>query len=280
MLFAFDLDKTLVTDDYRLPERVGAAVRSLRDAGHLVAVLTGRPLASARPFLEALEIDGPFSVNHGAQVMGPGGRELRRTRLRAADVRLLLDPWRSHPQVEFSCVIDDTLLVKDPRDERWRWAHTESRIVTRFDPDLAPDADKVVFASSSTSATIAQHVATRLPHVERYLWGDGFLEVIGAGADKGTALAFIAERLGMARRDTVAFGDGLNDVSMLRWAGRAVAVGPDVHPDALAQADERVPSPELGGVADWIERNVARVRARPPQDAGAGLANGASSSGQ
>jgi 5-amino-6-(5-phospho-D-ribitylamino)uracil phosphatase len=275
VLFAFDLDKTLVTDDYELPERSIAAVRSLREAGHRVTVLTGRPMASARRFLEALEIDGPFSVNHGAQVMGPGGRELRRTRLRAADVRLLLDPWRSHPLVEFSCVIDDTLLVKDPLDERWHWAHTESRVVTRFDPALAPDADKVVFASSSTSATIAEHVASQLPHVERYLWGDGFLEVIGAGADKGTALAYIAGLLGVPQHETVAFGDGLNDVSMLRWAGHAVAVGHDVHPDALAEADEHVASPELGGVADWIDRNALGSRSLQPQDVAARIANGA-----
>jgi 5-amino-6-(5-phospho-D-ribitylamino)uracil phosphatase len=57
----------------------------------------------------------------------------------------------------------------------------------------------------------------------------------------------------------VAFGDGLNDVSMLRWAGRAVAVGPEAHPDVLAVADERIAAPEEGGVADWLERNVLAV---------------------
>jgi 5-amino-6-(5-phospho-D-ribitylamino)uracil phosphatase len=256
VLFAFDLDKTVVTNDYRLPERVAAAVRSLRAAGHHVTVLTGRPMGSARRFLDALEVDGPFSVNHGAQVVGPGGVELRRTRLRSADVRLIVDPWHEHPQVEFSCVVDDRLLVKDPDDARWRWAHTEQRVVARFDPTLEFDADKVVFASSTNGAAIAADVAGRLPHLERYLWGDGFLEVVGAGADKGSALAFIAAGLGVARADVVAFGDGLNDVSMLRWAGRSVAVGPEAHPDVLAVAHERIAAPEEGGVADWIERNV------------------------
>ena len=259
MLFAFDLDKTVVTNDYRLPERVAAAVRSLRGAGHHVTVLTGRPMGSARRFLDALEVDGPFSVNHGAQVVGPGGVELRRTRLRSADVRLIVDPWHAHPQVEFSCVVDDRLLVKNPDDTRWSWAHTEQRIVARFDPTLDFDADKVVFASSTNGAAIAAHVAERLPHLESYLWGDGFLEVIGAGADKGSALAFIAAGLGVDRADVVAFGDGLNDVSMLRWAGRAVAVGPEAHPDVLAVADERIAAPEEGGVADWLERNVLAV---------------------
>jgi 5-amino-6-(5-phospho-D-ribitylamino)uracil phosphatase len=255
VLFAFDLDKTLVTNDYQLPDAVGAAVRGLRDRGHLVTVLTGRPLASARRFLDALEVAGPFSVNHGAQIMGAGGRELRRTRLRSADVRLIVDPWHEHPQVEYSCIIDDHIHVKDPTDARWGWAHTESRVVTRFLPSFDLDADKVVFAAS-TSAAISAYVAESVPHVERYLWGDGFLEIIGPGADKGSALAFIAAHLGVARADVVAFGDGLNDVSMLRWAGHAVAVGPEAHADVLALAHEHVPSPEAGGVADWIERNV------------------------
>lgn len=257
MLFAFDLDRTLVTDDYHLPTAITAAVVRLRAAGHHVTVLTGRPLPSARRFVASLGIDGPFSVNHGAQVMDVGGGVLRRVRLRSADVRLLLDPWRSHPQVEFSCVIDDMLMVKNPDDIRWRWAHTESRAVTRFDPSQSPEADKVVFASSETSVLVAEHVKTALPHVERYLWGDNFLEIIGPGADKGSALAFIAERLGVPRAEVVAFGDGLNDVSMLGWAGHAVAVGPHVHPDALAAADEHIASPEEGGVSAWVEQFLA-----------------------
>ena len=255
MLFAFDLDKTLVTNDYRLPERTPGVIQALRDAGHAVTVLTGRPLGSARPFLEALGVVGPYSVNHGAQVMGADGRLLRRTRLQAADVRLVLEPWTAHPTVEFSCVVDDHLYVKDPADQRWRWAHTESRSVSRFEPTIDTEADKVVFAAETTSVEIVEHVATHVPLAERYLWSDGFLEVVAAGGDKGTGLAFIASRLGFEQHQVVAFGDGLNDVSMVRWAGHGVAVGPEAHPDTIAASQERVPSPEEGGVLDWLERH-------------------------
>jgi Cof subfamily protein (haloacid dehalogenase superfamily) len=255
VLFAFDLDKTLVTNDYRLPERTPDVMRALRDAGHVVTVLTGRPLGSARPFLDALGVAGPFSVNHGAQVMGEGGRTLRRTRLLAADVRALLGPWATHPTVEFSCVVDDQLFVKDPADQRWHWAHTESRVVSRFDPTVDTDADKVVFAAETTTVEIVEHVAAKAPLSERYLWSDGFLEVVAAGGAKGHGRAFIAAQLGFERHEVVAFGDGLNDVSMVRWAGHGVAVGPDAHPDTIAASDERVASPEEGGVLDWLERH-------------------------
>ena len=255
MLFAFDLDKTLVTNDYRLPERTPGVLRALRDAGHSVTVLTGRPLGSARRFLDALAVPGPYSVNHGAQVMDAGGRELRRTRLVAADVRAVLGPWTAHPTVEFSCVVDEQLFVKDPADQRWHWAHTESRVVSRFDPTIDTDADKVVFAAETTTIEIVEHVAAHAPLAERYLWGDGFLEVVAAGGDKGSGLAFIAARLGFDQHQVVAFGDGLNDVSMVRWAGHGVAVGPEAHPDTISASDERVASPEEGGVLDWLERH-------------------------
>lgn len=256
VLFAFDLDKTLVTDDYRMPESIRRAVTRLRDRGHMVTVLTGRPLGSAQRFIDALALEGPFSVNHGAQVMHSGGEVLRRVRMQAEDVRKLLEPWHDHPLVEYSCIVDDNLLVKNPDDSRWSWAHTESRSVSRFLPHHAGAADKVVFAGSSTNVQVAADVSARLPHMEQYLWGDDFLEVISPGADKGSALAFIASRLGVPRSQVVAFGDGLNDVSMLRWAGHAVAVGPDAHVDALAVADEHIGAPEYGGVAEWLETNV------------------------
>lgn len=252
MLLAFDLDRTLVTDDYRLTDDVARAVRAARRRGHLVTVLTGRARAAAAGFLHDLEVRGPCSVNHGALVLGADLAPLRRTCMSPTDVCAVLDPYL-HGDVEFSCVADDVLYVRDPDDERWSWAHTQNRHLERFGPGFALDADKVVFAPSDASADVAERVARDLPHLTRYLWGDGFLELIGPGADKGTALALIASTLGVDRDEVVAFGDGLNDVTMLAWAGHGVAVGPHAHPDALAAASEHIASPEEGGVVAWLE---------------------------
>jgi 5-amino-6-(5-phospho-D-ribitylamino)uracil phosphatase len=255
MLLAFDLDRTLVTDDYRLPDDVPLAIAAARSAGHHVTVLTGRARASAQPFLDALDVDGPCSVNHGALVLGAGGRALRRTRLAASDVLAVLAPYLDEDLLEFSCVVDDMLYVRDPKSERWTGGFALERVVERFPVDFAHLADKIVFAPSASCALVSEHVERTLPHLTRYLWGDGFLEVIGAGADKGSALALIADHLGVPRSDVVAFGDGLNDVTMVQWAGRGVAVG-HAHADTLAVADEHIPSPEEGGVVAWLERHA------------------------
>ncbi len=255
MLLAFDLDKTLVTDDFILPDTIERAVRDSRERGHLVTVLTGRPLAAAKPYLDQLGITGPFSVNHGGQVMGEGGRELRRRRIASEHVDGLLGSYLTDGRVEFSCIVDDVLWVRDPDDDRWGWAHTRSRRVDRFRTGMELDADKLVFYSKERSGEVDRMVAARHPDMLRYLWGDGFLEVLPAHADKGSALALIAERAAIPRSDVVAFGDGMNDFTMVTWAGHGVAVG-DAHPDLVAAAAEHIGSPEEGGVASWLESHV------------------------
>ncbi len=256
MLLAFDLDKTLVADDFTLPDDVVDAVAAARDAGHHVTVLTGRPLVAARGYLERLAVDRPHAVNHGSTILAADGSLIDRKRLRDEDVRAILGAFLADAELEFSCVVDDHIYVRDPAHERWLHAHAQGRVVAKYAEGLALAADKVVFHANGRSAEIDARLARSHPHLVRYSWGDGWLEVVPTGGDKGSALARIAELLGVPRDQVVAFGDGLNDVSMLRWAGHAVAVGPDAHPDAVAAAHERVAAPERGGVAAWLRANA------------------------
>lgn len=256
MLLAFDLDKTVVTDDYRLPDDIAQAIGAARDAGHLVTVLTGRPLVAAREFLVQLAIDLPHSVNHGSTILDGDGSLLARKHLDPSDVAAMLNTRLGDPELEFSCVVGETMFVRDPAHERWTFAHAQGRLVSRYDSDLILEADKVVFHSNGQSEWLNAQLADSHPHLLRYIWGDGYLELVPENGDKGSALRLIAERLGVQRRDVVAFGDGLNDLTMIKWAGRSVAVGGDAYPAVLAAAHEHIASPEQGGVARWIEENV------------------------
>ena len=81
----------------------------------------------------------------------------------------------------------------------------------------------------------------------------GMIEVSAHGITKGTGLAELTDRLGIAAADVVAFGDMPNDVPMLRWAGLGVAMG-NAHPTALAAADEVTLSNAKDGVAVVLDR--------------------------
>lgn len=256
MLLAFDLDKTLLTDDYRLPDENAEAVHAARDAGHLVTVLTGRPHAAAVPFAEAIGVREFYSVNHGALVLGRAGAVLHRRRLLPPDVTALVARVATLHHIEFSCVVDDCLYVRDPSSERWAWAHTENRRLEAWTEELELHADKVVFAANGEGEALEKAIRASHPELVTYLWGDGFLEITEADADKGFALALLAKELGVPRDEVIAFGDGLNDVTMLEWAGRGIAVGPQAHARVLEAADEHIAPPEEGGVAAWLRANL------------------------
>src|SRR5690625_659526 len=227
-----------------------------RSRGHLVTVLTGRPFGSAKPYIEQLEVDLPSSTNHGARIRDAAGAELKRAVMDGAYADALLADFLHDEELEFSAVLDDTLHVRDPKNDRWNWVHSSSRTVTHYRAGGSLEYDKDIFQTTlrERSAELDRLIGTTHPELNRYLWRDGFLEVVPTGADKGTALAYIADLLGVPRSEVVAFGDGANDITMIDWAGTGVAVGPHAHPQVREAAQEHIAAPEEGGVADWIER--------------------------
>lgn len=257
MLLAFDLDNTIVTHANEIPKAILQAVFEARAEGHLVTVLTGRPKASTLPFLAQLGVQGNYAVNHGAVVYGEDDAVLERSLISAPVVDTLVHRYGLEGGLEYAFMYDDDIYVRDPEDPRWSWAHTLNRNVLAFHKERVRDADKVVFSADDAGPQMVEEIARAHPELMRYLWPDGFLELTGPGAHKGAALARICAELGVSQADTVAFGDGVNDITMLQWAGRAVAVG-EAHPEALAAADEHISEPEAHGVAAWLESNVLR----------------------
>ena len=84
-----------------------------------------------------------------------------------------------------------------------------------------------------------------------------FLEFAADGVTKGAGLDFLAGHMGFTCDETVAFGDGENDVELLEWAGYAVAVE-NGHEQVLAIADLVCPPVTEEGVAQVIEAYLTR----------------------
>ena len=64
---------------------------------------------------------------------------------------------------------------------------------------------------------------------------------------KASALAFLCKRMGIPQGQSVAVGDGRNDVSMLAWAGLGIAVEKS-DPEVIAAADRTIPGHGHGGI--------------------------------
>jgi hydroxymethylpyrimidine pyrophosphatase-like HAD family hydrolase len=78
-------------------------------------------------------------------------------------------------------------------------------------------------------------------------WGT-WLDIAPDGVNKATALAEVAAGYGVRAADVLAFGDGRNDIEMLRWAGRGVAIG-DAPDEVKAAANDVTKTIDDGGPA-------------------------------
>lgn len=254
MLFAFDLDGTVVTRDNELPTPIRAAILALRREGHRVTVITGRHRSGAGPALDTLEVDCHYGTCNGARVHAHGDEHHVELHLDPGAVRHLLERFSGDSESQFFLSTRDHMYVLEPSHERWDWARREGRTLREPGTYAGEGAHKFIVMHEN-AARLQAELTERFPDNAYSLWEGRYLEVVAPGGHKGNALARIAAEYGVAQADTVAFGDGPNDLELLRWAGRAIGVG-RLAPGVADVIDEHVPGPEELGVARWIERHV------------------------
>jgi hydroxymethylpyrimidine pyrophosphatase-like HAD family hydrolase len=252
-LVAFDVDGTLTRSDGTVSAATTAALQALSVPYVLV---TGRPRRWVDGLAASLGSSGAAIVVNGALTydLGTGATIAARS---------------VAPEVAAACAASVRAVLPDARFAA-EWAEgfgSEPDYPRRFpDPSAlrAPLADllsrpvlKLLCRSGSHDSADALYdvvVAACAGHPLTFTHSTGtvgLLEIAAAGVDKAAALEAYAASLGIDAADVLAVGDGFNDVPMLRWAGRGVAMA-NAHPAAIEAADEVIASNDDDGVATLL----------------------------
>ena len=128
-------------------------------------------------------------------------------------------------------------------------------IITEVDELVAGPVSRVIIRDPAATADDFVELAARLGlHGTDYVVGwTAWLDLSPVGVSKASGLALVAERLGVGQGDVLAIGDGRNDMEMLRWAGRGVAMGQAVE-EVRAAADAVTETVYDDGVAVELGR--------------------------
>jgi hydroxymethylpyrimidine pyrophosphatase-like HAD family hydrolase len=120
---------------------------------------------------------------------------------------------------------------------------------------MAEPVTRVIIRDPSASAEEFIELAEKLGlHGTNYFVGyTAWLDLAPAGISKASGLSEVADRLGVARAEVLAIGDGRNDVEMLAWAGRGVAMG-NAPLSVQEAADDVTETLERDGVAVELNR--------------------------
>jgi len=126
-------------------------------------------------------------------------------------------------------------------------------IITPVEELVAQPVSRVIIRDPSVEAADFIEMGRRLGlHGISYVVGwTAWLDLAPVGVSKASGLSYVVDQLGLEPSDVLAIGDGRNDIEMLEWAGRGVAMGQA--PDEVKEiADAVIGSVEEDGAATEI----------------------------
>ena len=254
-LVATDIDSTLIRTDGTL----SPVTRDVIDALSVpFVVVTGRPVRWLQQLFDQLGAPVPAVCANGAVVYDPATDEVLRAAPMATEQ--LLDVAKRLREV-----VPDIALAVEVEDGRSFW-HEESWPVRWEGDDKA--IRMITTPEELTSAPAVKLLARSATHqpeeffelVSHTLGGiaestrsssSALVEISASGVTKAAGLAWFCEREGVDVSEVVAFGDMPNDIPLLTWAGRGVAVG-NAHPAVKEVADEVTRTNDEDGVALYL----------------------------
>ena len=128
-------------------------------------------------------------------------------------------------------------------------------IITEVDELVAGPVSRVIIRDPTASADDFVELAARLGlHGTDYVVGwTAWLDLSAVGVSKASGLAIVADKLAVDQADVLAIGDGRNDIEMLQWAGRGVAMGQSIE-EVREAADAVTDSVYDDGAATELSR--------------------------
>jgi Cof subfamily protein (haloacid dehalogenase superfamily) len=269
-LVATDLDGTLLLDGLplRVSDRVRAALAAVQEVGITVVLVTARNWRTVGEIATLAGLGGSEGAlaicSNGAVVVELPSMAIHRSHAAPiAVVRSFVARCRSSwDDVCFGWETAEGVY----RDERY---HADAMA----SPSAAGYAENYLGAIELTADIADDHEVTKLlvrhpgvasdallarlqplagADVTLTISGGEFVEVTAAGVTKAFALSLLCADLGIDASEVVAVGDQPNDLPMLEWAGRGVAMG-NAHPAVLDVVAEHTASNADDGLALVLE---------------------------
>ena len=224
-LLTLDVDGTLLHSDNTLSDRNRRAVAAARAGGWTVALATGKPPWAIARLAETLGLDGPHIVANGCALWRADG---------SLELLAQIPPAGVSQALAFGAGAGLPRAVSGPAgvfcEPHWGVGDLTAALRDVGEEPPTTVADAVAVEPQPWKVILIVPVADPNPRVAPVEGGQWvrthphFFETLPAGAGKGEAVRRLCARLGVARRDVLAIGDGENDLDLLRWAGCGVAM--------------------------------------------------------
>lgn len=251
-IFFTDLDETLLTTEKTVTEATKAALIKLSQAGHCIALTSGRHLNSMKEARQLLPIPDRglyYIANNGGQIVdGETGEAISELRLTMEETRYLLHA-SARAGIHCHAYTDEAIVAGSQTPELTfyqKTIHLPAVFTEDIPGALSLPPFKCLAISLRGRDTLEELKQSLLPwaqgHVTLICSTDRLLEMFPAASGKGSALKRLAQHLHIPLSHTMSAGDQDNDISMLEAAGLGIAMcngsqGARAAADAVTESD-------------------------------------------
>jgi Cof subfamily protein (haloacid dehalogenase superfamily) len=265
-LFLADVDGTLVTQDKILTDDTVAAVRSLRQAGVLFALTSGRPPKGMAMLVDPLQIDTPIAAFNGGLMVDRNLQVLEQRVIPEDIVPAVVDHMKSF-DLDVWLYRGADWYVPDPKAphvDREAWTvKFKPKVRKSFDGltegvvklvGVSDDHDAIDKAANAAVEKFGDHVtaAASQPY---------YLDVTSPQANKGQVARYLARSFTLEPEEIATIGDQPNDILMFEHSGLAIAMG-NADPEVKKAAHQTTRSNEDEGFAYAVEHFVLPAAAK------------------
>lgn len=238
----FDIDGTLVSfKTHEVPQSTINAIKQLKENGHKVFISTGRPkmIINNLGSIEHL-IDGYVTMNGGYSFIKD--EVISKNIIPAEDVNTIANYCKKH---NFATIFvsEHKISVAAPnkllKDIFYDYLNVSVIPETTFEEAVQGDVFQITpFITQEQEDEIKGSIPSSQP--ER--WNPAFVDIVAKGVTKEIGLEAVRKYFNLKKEDIFAFGDGGNDLTMLKYAGVGIAMG---------NAEDKVKA-----VADYVTTTV------------------------
>lgn len=217
----FDIDGTLLsyTSHVVLPG-TAAALQQLRDKGIRLFISSGRPMVLIPPM--PIQFDGYITVNGGYCIAG--NDIILHNPIPDGDTRKWLD-YVEQNNIVTMCFTADSMFINRIDDN-----------AISLRNQLGFDMPPVFPLQQMAMQPVYQFIALQPKEKDKQMlsilsncraprWHHAFTDIIPANSSKAVGIEQMIKHFGITREETMAFGDGANDIEMLDYVATAVAMG-------------------------------------------------------
>lgn len=246
----FDIDGTLVSfKSHTVPESARRAIARLREQGVKVFIATGR-LMKHVAIVNDIEVDGYITVN-GGYCITSAGEVIFESAFPRATVERVIDLSEQYG-FDLNVMTHQDMYVSSMGERVQKIASMINIMPTVADVRAIAATQPVVQMCPYISRELEQEIMPLLPDCVGSRWIETFMDLNVRGVDKSLGIQQVMSYYGLTMAEAMAFGDGGNDLPMVRDAAVGVAMG-NACDELKAVADYITSSVDEDGVSRALE---------------------------